>query len=350
MTPPNSSPRDFADDGDDRRLEQLLRDAAPAYINDAGFSTRVLGALPPSRRLEQLLRDAAPARIDDAGFSTRVLGALPPSRRQAKTRRLALIGAGTVLGVATAALLGGSQSAASASDLTVLIATWSELPLSFGGVSATLGATVSLLAVWACALGVRRPLRWQVSGLRRQDPRRRNTSPLDGAYRPSRLRPSFPQAGIGGRAGSCGRLDRHFPRTRPRHLNAYVFPRAISLANEPIPVPIPPAAVPPKVLPAPETSPRRSPRGGRTSPWQEWRRIREWTPWDWRNRIRIRFFEFFRSSGDLPERLRTVPIGFARAQGAVSGRLTEGQIPLHRIPMAHVRCAYFCFVVATHAA
>src|ERR1039457_4265590 len=190
MTPPNSSPRDFADDGDDRRLEQLLRDAAPAYINDAGFSTRVLGALPPSRRLEQLLRDAAPARIDDAGFSTRVLGApppsrrldpppraaapariddagfpprvlgaLPPSRRQAKTRRLALIGAGTVLGVATAALLGGSQIAHSANQLTVLIATWSELPLSFGGVSATLGATVSLLAVWACALGVRRPLR-----------------------------------------------------------------------------------------------------------------------------------------------------------------------------------------------
>src|ERR1039458_2192493 len=165
MTPPNSSPRDFADDGDDRRLEQLLRDAAPAYINDAGFSTRVLGALPPSRRLEQLLRDAAPARIDDAGFSTRVLGALPPRRRvapgrgQAKTRRLALIGAGTVLGVATASLLGGSQIAHSANQLTVLIATWSELPLSFGGVSATLGATVSLLAVWACALGVRRPLR-----------------------------------------------------------------------------------------------------------------------------------------------------------------------------------------------
>src|ERR1022692_2964757 len=67
MTPPNSSPRDFADDGDGRRLEQLLRDAAPACI-------------------------------DDAGFSTRVLGALPPSRRQAKTRRLALIGAGTVGG------------------------------------------------------------------------------------------------------------------------------------------------------------------------------------------------------------------------------------------------------------
>src|ERR1019366_1636270 len=122
------SPRNFADAGDDRRLEQLLRDAAPAYI-------------------------------DDAGFSTRVLGALPPSRRQVRTRRLALIGAGTVLGVATAALLGGSQIAHSANQLTVLIATWSELPLSFGGVSATLGATVSLLAVWACALGVRRPLR-----------------------------------------------------------------------------------------------------------------------------------------------------------------------------------------------
>jgi hypothetical protein len=128
MTLPNSSPRNFTDAGDDRRLEQLLRDAAPAYI-------------------------------DDAGFSTRVLGALPPSRRQAKTRRLALIGAGTILGVATAALLGGSQIAHSANQLTVLIATWSELPLSFGGVSTTLGATVSLLAVLVCAFWMRRSLR-----------------------------------------------------------------------------------------------------------------------------------------------------------------------------------------------
>jgi hypothetical protein len=125
MTPPNSSPPDFADAEDDRRLEQLLREAAPACI-------------------------------DDAGFSTRVLGALLPTRRQASARRLALIGAGTVLGVATATLLGGSQIAHSANQLTVLIATWSELPLSFGGVSASLGATASVLAVCVFAFGVRR--------------------------------------------------------------------------------------------------------------------------------------------------------------------------------------------------
>lgn len=62
---------------------------------------------PDDQQLETWLR-ATSARppLPDAGFSQRVLAALPPSTRQAKAKRLAFYAAGTVVGL-TVVVLGG---------------------------------------------------------------------------------------------------------------------------------------------------------------------------------------------------------------------------------------------------
>ena len=76
MSPPARPSEESASAGDDRPLEELLRAAVPAYL-------------------------------DDAGFSARILRALPPDRRRAERRRLALLCAGLAAGLGAAALLGG---------------------------------------------------------------------------------------------------------------------------------------------------------------------------------------------------------------------------------------------------
>jgi hypothetical protein len=108
------------------------------------------------RQLEQSLRDATPAYLDDAGFSAKVLRALPPSRCSTNRRRWTLAVTGAGVGIAAAALLGGASIAESGIRLAHLLATWSNLPVTLPGAPLTVGTVVSLLAVLACGLWVRR--------------------------------------------------------------------------------------------------------------------------------------------------------------------------------------------------
>lgn len=96
------------------------------------------------RRLEQLLRKASTAYIDDAGFTARIMGALPAPRRRAEKRRAGLLLGAAALGCGLAAVLGGSDLITFVATATEALAAWSALPVPGLGSAFTVG----VLACW----------------------------------------------------------------------------------------------------------------------------------------------------------------------------------------------------------
>ena len=94
------------------------------------------------RRLEALLRDAAPDYIDDAGFTAGVLGRLPASRAVRHRRRLWLVGGAGVLGVAAAALLAGPAMVEQGSAALGWLAVYGQRPVPYVGDALSLALLV----------------------------------------------------------------------------------------------------------------------------------------------------------------------------------------------------------------
>jgi hypothetical protein len=99
-------------------------------------------------RLEQRLRESSQSYIADAGFTARIMGALPPSRRRAERRRRVLLLGAALLGCGLMAVLGGSGLVASIATATDRLAAWSTLPVPVLGATSTVG----VLAGWVLAL------------------------------------------------------------------------------------------------------------------------------------------------------------------------------------------------------
>ena len=99
-------------------------------------------------RLERKLREFSQLYIDDAGFTARIMGALPPSRRRAERRRSVLLRVAALLGCGLMAVLGGSSPIAFLATVTDRLAAWSTLPVPVLGATSTVG----VLACWVLAL------------------------------------------------------------------------------------------------------------------------------------------------------------------------------------------------------
>jgi hypothetical protein len=98
-----------------------------------------------------MLRAAASRYIDDAGFTAKVLSALPPARRRTEARRLVLVLGATLLGTGITILLAGHQLIA----LCGLVAAQAEKlgALSALGMGPTITFAASVLAIAVCAGG-----------------------------------------------------------------------------------------------------------------------------------------------------------------------------------------------------
>ena len=95
-------------------------------------------------RIEKMLREASQPYIDDAGFTSRIMVALPASRRHAERRRSVLLLGAVLLGCGQMAVFGGSGVVAFAPTLMERLAAWSALPVP--GLGATF--TAGVLACW----------------------------------------------------------------------------------------------------------------------------------------------------------------------------------------------------------
>jgi hypothetical protein len=99
-------------------------------------------------RLEKMLRAASPPYIDDAGFTDRIMASLPAARRRAEHRRRALLLGGLLLGCGQAVVFGGSGLVAFLAMLMERLAAWSALPVPGLGAAFTVGG----LACWVLAI------------------------------------------------------------------------------------------------------------------------------------------------------------------------------------------------------
>jgi hypothetical protein len=113
MNTPEPAARDASASGDDQRLEQMLPQAASIYI-------------------------------DDAGFTAQIMGALPAPGRRAEWRRNGLLLGAMALGCGLSAVLGGSDSIAFVATMMDRLVAWSALPVP--GFESAL--TVGVLACW----------------------------------------------------------------------------------------------------------------------------------------------------------------------------------------------------------
>ncbi len=95
-------------------------------------------------QLEQMLRKVSSAYIDDAGFTARILGALPAPRRRAERRRNGLLLGAAALGCGLATVLGGSDSITFVATTMEELVAWSALPVPGLGSAFTVG----VLACW----------------------------------------------------------------------------------------------------------------------------------------------------------------------------------------------------------
>lgn len=101
------------------------------------------------RRLQALLRDNAPDYIADAGFTAGVLGRLPASRQVRTRRRLWLLGGAVVLGAAAAAALAGPGLVEQGSVAGGWLRDCWQRPVPYVGDMASLGSLVVGLAAAA---------------------------------------------------------------------------------------------------------------------------------------------------------------------------------------------------------
>lgn len=105
------------------------------------------------RRLQVLLRDSAPDYIDDAGFTSAVLQRLPASRPRYARRRLWLVGAALVLGSASAAALAGPAVVDQGGPVWDWVLGCCTRPVPYLGETVSIGSLLAGLA--AAGLGWR---------------------------------------------------------------------------------------------------------------------------------------------------------------------------------------------------
>lgn len=119
-------------------------------MNSSQFPESEPLSVAEERRLQQFFRDGEAEYVDEAGFTARVLGRLPVARQRREWRRRWLVGGAAVLGGAAAVLCGGHDSVTALAGAWVLLGEWSAHPLP--GVEA--GGTVSSVVVLAGTLTV----------------------------------------------------------------------------------------------------------------------------------------------------------------------------------------------------
>jgi hypothetical protein len=99
-------------------------------------------------RIERMLRDSSQTYIEDAGFTARIMGALPSPQRRADRRRSALLLGAVLLGCGHVAVFGGSSLVALVATMIEWLAAWSVLPVPVLGATFTVG----VLACWVLVL------------------------------------------------------------------------------------------------------------------------------------------------------------------------------------------------------
>jgi hypothetical protein len=114
--------------------EQIPSSPSP-FNNEPGF--------------EQMLRAVAPRYIDDAGFTSQVLSALPQARRSAETRRLVLISCAALLGTGITLFLAGNQLIGFGALLAGHFAKWGALPVPGFGPTITVATAAVAIAISA---------------------------------------------------------------------------------------------------------------------------------------------------------------------------------------------------------
>ena len=103
------------------------------------------------QRWQSLFRATEPPYLDDAGFTARVVGRLPASRARRARRRLVLVGSAAVLGGAIVAPLAGAELLEAGGALWAVVREWSLHPVPLVGPAFTLGSLAVLLV--AAAVG-----------------------------------------------------------------------------------------------------------------------------------------------------------------------------------------------------
>jgi len=96
-----------------------------------------------------MLRESSSAYIDDGGFTARVVAALPPDRRRAETRRMLLVSGGALLGTALALVVAGPQLVDFGLLVAGSLAAWGAAPVPGLGPAFTVASAVAALAVGA---------------------------------------------------------------------------------------------------------------------------------------------------------------------------------------------------------
>ena len=101
------------------------------------------------RCLREIFRAAEPPYLEDAGFTARVVGRLPASRAHRAQRRLVLVGVATVIGGVIAVLLAGPELIEAGGAIWSVVREWSLHPVPLVGSAFTLGSLAVLLGAVA---------------------------------------------------------------------------------------------------------------------------------------------------------------------------------------------------------
>ena len=96
-------------------------------------------------RLESMLRSSMSSYVDDAGFTARVLTALPEPRQRRERRRVGLLLGAGALGCVGATLLGAGSAVPLAETMLTRLEGWSSLPVPGLGSMATMGTSAVLV-------------------------------------------------------------------------------------------------------------------------------------------------------------------------------------------------------------
>ncbi len=99
-------------------------------------------------RIEQMLRESSQSYIADAGFTARIMAALPQPRRRAERRRRVLLLGAALLGCGSVAVFSGPDLVTFFSATLKYLAAWSALPVPGLGAAVPVG----VLACWVLVL------------------------------------------------------------------------------------------------------------------------------------------------------------------------------------------------------